>query len=278
MSRAEERRLIAAARSGDARALRRVLETVSGPAYRFGRGFCRDEHAAQEIAQEVLTSLVRSLRGFRADSSLSTWAYVVARNACGRRRRREATRSRNVQSLDERTETGRPGVEVPDPAGDPEHQLERRQTRELLARALATLPAAQREVVILRDVEGLPAAEVAAVIGIGERAVKSRLHRGRTALRDLLAPLAARFGRSGARCPDVTRLVSRHREGDLDERTCARLEAHVAGCPGCSSACDSLLAALKTCRSCREKALPSALREAVRDAARKHIAAAAPRD
>jgi RNA polymerase sigma-70 factor (ECF subfamily) len=246
-----------------------------GPAYRFGRGFCRDEHDAQDIVQEVLASLVRSLRTFRGDASLSTWAYVVARNACGRRRRREATRSRREASLD-----SGPGVEsvaraVPDPGDGPERHMEARETREILDRSLRRLPVPQREVLILRDVEGLSAPEVGRILGLGERAVKSRLHRARVALRAMLAPYL-RDGSAAAagsgRCPDTALLLSRHLEEDLDAKTCARLEAHVESCAACDAACETLLAALRECRRCRAATLPPAVREAVRDAARKFVA------
>ena len=90
LTRAEERRLLAAARAGDRRALSRLLELLSGPIYRFGRGFCGDPHDAEDVAQVTLAALARTLHDFRGDSSLTTWAYTVARNACTRHRRRGA--------------------------------------------------------------------------------------------------------------------------------------------------------------------------------------------
>src|SRR5512140_652086 len=80
LSAAEERRLLAAARGGDARALTALVEALAGPAYRFGRAFCRNPHDAEDVMQDVLASLVRAFDTFRGTSSLTTWAYVVARN------------------------------------------------------------------------------------------------------------------------------------------------------------------------------------------------------
>ena len=87
---AEERRLLAAARSGDSRALNELAGALAGPAYRFGRAFCRNPHDAEDVMQDVLSSLVRGLEAFRGGSSLTTWAYVVARNACSHMRRRSS--------------------------------------------------------------------------------------------------------------------------------------------------------------------------------------------
>jgi RNA polymerase sigma-70 factor (ECF subfamily) len=178
-----ERRLIAAARAGDARATRELLERAAAPAWRWSHGFCRNRDDADDLAQDVLVVLLRSLPKFRGESSLSTWTYVVARRACARRRMRE----RRQTSLDA-PDAGHLR-DRPDPAAGPARLLDRRRLGERLDSAIASLPEAQRAVLVMRDVEGLSAAEVGEVLGIGERAVKSRLHRARLELRERLAPL-----------------------------------------------------------------------------------------
>ena len=289
-SRVEERRLVAAARAGDARALRRVLEMTSGPAFRFGRGFCRDLHDAEDVTQEVLAALVRNLDGFRGDASLATWAYTVARNACARRRRRAGRESLREVPLEGGAGERAPALEIPDPAGDPEREHERAELREALERAIAALPAAQREVLVLRDVEGLPAREVGRILRLGERAVKSRLHRARLGLRAALepfvrparadrppAPARPRAAERAARCPDVALLLSRYLEGELDARVCARLDRHVRDCPRCGAACDGLRAALGECRRLGAQPPPEGVRRAVRQAIRAAVAGMEPR-
>lgn len=282
LPRAEERRLLAAARAGDRRALRRVLELVARPALRFGRGFCRDLHDAEEIMQDVLTALARGIDRLRGDASLSTWAYTVARNACVRKRRRRAGAPERLASLEALDEVGREALAVPDPDADPIRSLERRRLSEALGGALAALPAAQREVLVLRDVEGLSARETGRVLGLSERAVKSRLHRARVALRTRLTPLlasetpggsaAASASRGRRGCPDVVRLLSRHLEGELDASLCRRLERHVAGCDACRAECDQLRSVLGECRRFGRSAVPRELQQAVRDGIRKALA------
>jgi RNA polymerase sigma-70 factor, ECF subfamily len=255
LTRAEERRLVSAARGGDHRALDRLLRLLSGPIHRFGEGFCGDPDDAEDVTQITLAALVRSLRDFRGESSLTTWAYAVARNACTRYRRRGARAPARLESLDEGT-SARPGaLQVADPGEDPQRALERAELRDALQRAIAALPPSQREVLVLRDVEGLPAKQVGEALRLSERAVKSRLHRARVALRDRLAQHAPRAG-VRPRCPDTVRLVSRYLEGELDAEACASLEVHVKNCPDCGATCATLRDALVTCRSWRNEKLP----------------------
>jgi RNA polymerase sigma-70 factor, ECF subfamily len=265
-ARRDETRLIAAARKGDAAAMNRLLELVSGPVHRFSRGFCRDPHDSEDLVQDVLLSLMRSLDTFRGDASLTTWSYIVARRACVRLRKRGA---RQVALDDAPAAADRPA----DRASEPPARDERRRLGEALERAIAELPLAQREVLVLRDVEGLPAAEVGKVLGLGERAVKSRLHRARLALRAQLAPFAGAEAAPapGAHCPDTARLLSRYLEGELNPSVCARLEGHVSACPSCGAACDSLRFVLGACRDYGERKLPGDMRVAIRAAIRQVI-------
>jgi RNA polymerase sigma-70 factor (ECF subfamily) len=260
---AEERRLVEAARRGDRRALEQLTRRVSGSLYRFGRGFCRDPHDAEDVMQEALMALVSSLPRFRGESSLSSWAYVVARNACARRRRR-GTREAPLDGGE-----GGAALEIPDPGAAPEHAAERRQLREVLEQAIAALPESLRHVLVLRDVEGLSSSQVGKRLGLGERAVKSRLHRARLRLREMLAPrFAPRAPRPKPDCPDTARMFSRFLEGELDAGTCARLAEHVASCEGCGAACATLRAALGACAAWRTAPMPEPVRGAVRSALR----------
>jgi RNA polymerase sigma-70 factor (ECF subfamily) len=268
LPRAEERALLAGARRGDRRSVRRLLERLSRPIYRFGRGFCRNSEDAEDVMQEVLASLARTLPRFRGDASLTTWAYAVARNACIRHRHRYR---REVTSLDERS-SSRDGEGIGsglvDRAADPERDLLRRELDGALRIALATLPAAEREAVLLRDVEGLTLPDVARVLGIGERTAKSRVHRGREGLRTALSGLG--HGRGPAPgagpggCPDTARLLSRYLEGDLDASHCAALSEHVARCSSCGRACRELQRSLHACRRYGRRALPRRVREGIR--------------
>jgi len=269
--RAGEARLLERARSGDRRALEQLLERASAPAWRWSRGFCRNEDDAADLVQDVLHALLRSLTRFRGDASLSTWTYVVARRACVRRRQQGA----RTGSLDAPASARL--RERPDPSPGPARRVEHRQLAEHLERAIAALPLPQREVLVMRDVEGLSAAEVGEALGLGERAVKSRLHRARLAMREALAPFVA--GRAtpapGRGCPDTARMLSRYLEGELDAATCARMEEHVRGCEACGGTCASLRSVLGACHAYGRTAVPAPLQRAVRAAVKRTLVDAA---
>ena len=262
---AAERRLLLAARDGDRTALADLLERAAAPAWRWSRGFCRNPDDAADLVQDVLYTLMRSLARFRGEASLSTWTYVVARRACARRRQR-GDRQRPLDA---------PAYahlrDVPDATPGPARRYERRELAEQLERAIGTLPVAQRAVLVMRDVEGLSAAEVGEALGLGERAVKSRLHRARLALREQLAPYV-RGGDAPAPadgCPETARMLSRWFEGELSAGTCARMEQHVRGCPACGGACASLREVLGACRQYGGQPVPRELQRAVRDAVQR---------
>lgn len=274
-SRAEERQLLLEAREGDARALRRLLERLSPPIYRFGRSFCGDSDDAQDVMQEVLVSLVRSLPSIRGGSSLTTWAYTVARRAC-RRQRLRATRGGAAPRRGAGPANG--NGTSPEPAAplsaDPAHETERRELERALEEGIRALPPAHREAVILRDVEGLSAPQAAQVLGITERALKSRLHRARLALRDALAPhFGGRPGQAhGRSCAETGRLLNRYLDGELTRRACEAMQAHVEACPACGSACRALRDALTLCRRPGPRRLAPETREQLRRAIRGAIA------
>lgn len=249
--------------------MRRLLERLSPPIYRFGRSFCRDTDDAQDVMQEVLVSLVRTLPTIRGESSLTTWAYTVARRACQRQRRRagpRAAESRRQNGEDAEAEA----LPTHDPAHDPVLELERRELEGTLRDAIRSLPPSYREAVILRDLEGLSARDAAKVLGVNERALKSRLHRARLSLRDALAP---RFGgrpssRHGRSCAETGRMLNRYLDGELDRKACEAMQAHVEACPACGTACRALRDALDLCRRPGARRLPPEARESLRRAIR----------
>jgi RNA polymerase sigma-70 factor (ECF subfamily) len=200
---ATDDQLLAAARQGDAAALEALLVRYQPHLYRFGLRMCGNQEDAGDVAQESLISMARSLRDFRGDSSVSSWLYTIARRFCIRKRRRGKFAPTREESLDT------PGIDtaerLADPAPSPEQTATNRELQDALTRAIDGLALAQREVLVLRDVEGLSAPEVAKVLGISVDAVKSRLHRARVAVRQALEPLLRRPGDDRPRdrmCPD----------------------------------------------------------------------------
>jgi len=260
-----EQALVGAARAGDAKAIDALLKRHQGQVYRFALKMCRDEEDAKDILQDTMLASIRALRGFRGSSSVSTWLYSIARSFCIKKRRRSkfAPPADKVLPLESVADS----AALPDEQRGPEETVAGDQLRAAIDDAIAALPPTYREVLVLRDIEGLPAAEVAKVVGIGERAVKSRLHRARMAVRAHIGPALGRAPEPAAvpgRCPDILRLYSEHLEGDVSPELCDKMERHLADCPRCRTSCNAFKRTLALCRSLPKPAVPAEVRGAVR--------------
>ncbi len=261
--------IVRAAQRGDGAALDELLGRYQPHILRFGMKMCGDAEDAEDVLQETLLAAARTLPGFRGASTLSTWLYTIARSFCIKKRRRSVF-APEVVSLD--SEATRAGA-APDRAPDPERSLAAKEMATALESAIAGLEPGYREVLLLRDVEGLSAAEAAEVTGLSVAAVKSRLHRARREVRDRLAPLLAPAPLpAGGACPDVVDLLSRHLEGDIGPETCAEMERHVSGCARCQGTCDSLRRTLQLCGSVPTPEVPEALKQSIRQGIRSLLA------
>lgn len=254
---ADDGALVAAARSGDPEAVEEFLRAQQPRLLRFGLRMCGSPEDAGDVLQDTLIAMARTLPRFRGDSSVATWMFAIARSFCIKKRRRRKGAPAAVEGL---------RGDEPDARPTPEDVALGSERVALLERAIRALPPASREVLLLRDAEGLSAAEVASVLGVGERAVKSRLHRARRAVRDALSPAAPA---PGTACPDVVDLLSRKTEGQVTPAICARMEAHVAACPRCEALCSSFRETLALCRALPVPAAPAGVDAMFRAAARK---------
>ncbi|MBN1210773.1 MAG: sigma-70 family RNA polymerase sigma factor [Myxococcaceae bacterium] len=263
MSTRTDGQLMEAARSGDGEAVDELLARHEKQVYRFGLRMCGSEDDAKEVLQETLLAAFRGIHAFRGDAELSTWLYQVARTHCIRLRRRRVGAPDEFQPLDSPAASGVA-------AGDatPDMVSHARQLGEVLQAAILALPEAQREVLILRDVEGLTAEEAAQVVGIEVRALKSRLHRARLQLREHLSTLMGEGAQGGEAqgCPELALELSEFAAQEVDQATCVRLEEHLSRCSRCAQACESLKRTVSLCRRLPGDEVPAPVRTAVRQA------------
>jgi RNA polymerase sigma-70 factor (ECF subfamily) len=275
MERSDEE-LLTVARAGNRDALETLLLRYQPKVYGFGMKLCRDPEDAKDVLQDTLLAMARTVRDFRGASSLTTWLYSIARSFCIKKRRRGRSVTSEPMSSNLAHEAA--AVAMPHPGPGPEEAVAHRQVEAVLAQAIAGLAPIYREVLVLRDIEGLTAPQVAEVLGIGVKAVKSRLHRARLAVREALIPLLGLREEKPRlpaphNCPDVLLLLSRHLEGEISADLCAEMERHVAGCAGCREACESLRRTLNLCRSTASLQVPAAIQQSVRDSLRTFLAA-----
>jgi RNA polymerase sigma-70 factor (ECF subfamily) len=266
--------LLQAVRGGDRRALERLLARHQAQIYRFGAKMCRDEEDAKDVLQETMIAAARTIPEFRGTSAVSTWLYAIARSFCIKKRRTSKFAPERIDSLEAHAEQA---AEIADSRRTPEEDVAGRQLQAALDEAIGALDPMYREVLTLRDVEGLSAAEVAEVMGLSVEAVKSRLHRARTAVRERIAPLLGpalpvAIPAPGPGCQDVVELFSRRLEGEIDPGACAELEKHLQECATCRGRCESLRTTLALCRQAgTAAAVPAHVEKSVRDALRRFL-------
>ena len=264
--------LLGRARTGDAEALETLILRYQPRVYRYGMSMCRDSEDASDIAQETLLAMARSVNDFRGESSVGSWLFTIARRFCLRKRRRGKFAPAQEHSLDALGPEATGGLS--DPAPGPEQEAAGREISAALTAAIDALEPVQREVLVLRDVEGLSAPEVAEVLGLSVPAVKSRLHRARLAVRVKMAPLLRAPGTGVAAapaCPDILSMFSQHLEGDIAPARCAQMEAHLEQCAACRGTCDSLKQTLASCRALNNEPVPAALAASVKEAVRTFL-------
>jgi len=265
--------LIDAVRAGDRRALERLLARHQPAIYRFGAKMCRDDEDAKDVLQETMIAAARAIPEFRGTSAISTWLYAIARSFCIKKRRTSKFAPERLESLDAYAEQA---GEIADARRNPEEDAAGRQLQSALDTAIAELDPMYREVIALRDVEGLSAAEVGEVMGLSVEAVKSRLHRARMMVRDRIAPLLVAPAQRappepGPGCRDVVEVFSRRLEGEIDASACADLEKHLQQCEACRGRCESLRSTLVMCKRAGAAAVPAHVERSVREALRRFL-------
>jgi len=254
--------LLERARGGDDAALEQLLSAVQPQLYRFSMKMCRHTEDAEDVLQDSMMTLARSFRDFRGASSLSTWLFTIARSFCIKKRRKGKFAPEREESLEQLAPAEQQRIRSATPG--PHEQAESAEIWRQVQAGIQRIEPAYREILVLRDIEGLRAKEVAEIVGISVPAVKSRLHRARAELREHLAttPYQPQPG-----CPNIRKVFSEHLEGDLSPDICSTMEAHVANCPACATECDGLKAALNVC-STAPCEVPAAVQQRVHEALR----------
>lgn len=180
----EEFDLINKIKQGDDSAFELLVSKYSNYIFRLAFSIIKDEEDAKELTQEVFIKIYLSIKNFNGKASLSTWIYRITYNLCldylkKHKKRRTLTRSLDddevpeITSLRSREET-------------PQEAVERAETKRDIMEGLETLPEEQRALIELKDIRGFSYEEIIAITGLKEGTLKSRLFRGRLALKNYL--------------------------------------------------------------------------------------------
>jgi RNA polymerase sigma-70 factor (ECF subfamily) len=186
-----EAELVTELQAGSEAAFDWLVTHYHGPVYNLILSMLGDVSDAADGTQEVFLKAFRGIRSFRHGSSLKTWLYRIAiREALNHKRWFKRHLQKNV-SLDAEPEEGRSSIEIEDLGSTPFEQFAAHEIQAAVQDALQHIPEVFRGAVILRDLEGLSYEEIAEVLDCSVGTVKSRILRGRRALKELLEPLLA---------------------------------------------------------------------------------------
>ena len=179
----KEELLLEKARHGDQEAFGELVRLYEKKVYALTLRMCKNPDDAAEAAQEAFLSAWQGLKFFRGEASFSTWLYRLASNACVDLLRKEQRhRAVSGPSLNDEDTY----MDIADDAATPQELAERSELREQIEEGLQSLSPQHREVLILRELHQLSYDEIAQTLDLDTGTVKSRISRGRKALRNFL--------------------------------------------------------------------------------------------
>lgn len=185
MTREEELRTVESVLGGDVNAFETLVLSYEKNVYNLALRMVKNSEDASDMAQEAFIRAYNSLASFRGESKFSVWLYRIVSNVCLdflRSRSRHPTVSLSVEN-DEGEETE---LDIPDESQSPEALLERRLTRDSVCRGLDALSEEYRQILLLREIQGLSYDEIAETLSMELGTVKSRIFRARKKLCDFL--------------------------------------------------------------------------------------------
>jgi RNA polymerase sigma-70 factor, ECF subfamily len=183
----DDSELVTLCQNGDQQAFRELIGRYQTRVFNLCYRILGNPDEAEEIAQEVFVKLFKSIGSFRGESKFSTWLYRVTHNVCINQinylKRRHYFENRSLD-LDPKDDS--PAPQYASNAPDGEQDLIATELGAAIEEKLGMLAPEMREVIIMRDIEGLSYEEVAQALNVKIGTVKSRLHRGRNELQELL--------------------------------------------------------------------------------------------
>ena len=185
MSVKTEKELIALAKAGDERSFELLIEQCKTKAYNIALRYLRNEEDAMDVLQESFIKIYRHLGSFKEGSKFDTWVYRIVVNTCNdmlRKNHGAPVESLNRSDEEEEEYT----LELPDTDPGPQESLLRKEQAKLILDALDQLKPDQKEVVILRDIQGFAYEEIAEMLNCSIGTIKSRINRSRSRLREIL--------------------------------------------------------------------------------------------
>jgi RNA polymerase sigma-70 factor (ECF subfamily) len=188
-----QREVIESCKAGDPRAFAEMVLQSQKKVFNIAYRMLGNSEEAKDLAQEVFVSVFNSIKDLREEIKFDSWLTQITLNHCRNRwkylKRRQYF---NSDSLDDpvEAEDGDVPRAIYDPSGNPETLYEKKMIQELVQRGLQKLKEDQRELLVLRDLQGFSYEEMCELLGLPEGTIKSKLHRARMDLKQVLERFA----------------------------------------------------------------------------------------
>lgn len=189
-----EKYLLVKAKNGDIEAFETLIESHQKKVFNIALRMVGNYEDAAELAQDVFVRIFKSIKGFKEESSFSTWVYKITTNVCLDELRKR--KNKNTVSLDEniKVEDGEIKREIRDYKESPEEALEKKELKKAVHHAINALPDMQKTMIVMRDIHGFSYEEIAQMVKCPDGTVKSRINRARRELKEILLRKKELFG------------------------------------------------------------------------------------
>jgi RNA polymerase sigma-70 factor (ECF subfamily) len=181
-----EKILLKKARNGDIEAFELLIEDYQKKAFNVAYRMMGNSEDANDLVQEALIRIFKSIKNFKEQSSFSTWVYRIVTNVCLDELRRR--KNKFTISIDEdiQLEDGNVKRQIESEGPTPEESLESKEIQDIVTKAIEELSNEHKKVIVLRDIQGFSYDEISDIMKCPEGTVKSRINRARKALREIL--------------------------------------------------------------------------------------------
>lgn len=182
----DENKLVNKAVKGDNSAFEALMEKHMGIIYNIALRMTANQDDAEDMTQEIMIKIFRSLGSFKGNSKFSTWIYRVAVNTCLDELKKKKNKKHLSLDAEISGDDGENQIEIKDDSPSPEKLAEQNELRDLVAAAVKLLSDEHRAVIVLRDIRGMSYSEIAGILGCSDGTVKSRISRARAQLKMIL--------------------------------------------------------------------------------------------
>ncbi len=182
----DENILVKKAINGDNSAFEMLMEKHMGIIYNIALRMTANQDDAEDMTQEIMIKIFRSLSSFKGNSKFSTWIYRVAVNTCLDELKKKKNKKHLSLDAEISGDDGENQIEIKDDSPSPEKLAEQNELRDMVAAAVKLLSDEHRAVIVLRDIRGMSYSEIAEILGCSDGTVKSRISRERAQLKMIL--------------------------------------------------------------------------------------------